>query len=73
MNKNLIACSSFVIALFFNADASLTVADWYEFLYGKNGNEKKQTFFDKPTDLINGQVLLSSGLAENHRFFGPAA
>ncbi|GHU14803.1 hypothetical protein FACS189449_11970 [Alphaproteobacteria bacterium] len=78
MNKTLIACSSFVIAMFFSADASLDVADWYTFLYGdkKDGNgaskpEPQLTYFDESTDLIKGQVLISSGLVKNHRFFGP--
>ncbi|GHU11349.1 hypothetical protein FACS189449_02630 [Alphaproteobacteria bacterium] len=73
MNKTLIACSSFVIALFFSADASLTVAGWYSFLCGDNAVPQSQpTHFNESTDLINGQVLLSSGLVKTHRFFGPA-
>ncbi|GHU19333.1 hypothetical protein FACS189472_08980 [Alphaproteobacteria bacterium] len=58
-------------ALFFNANASLTVADWYSFLYPGDG-QPRSTYFDKSTDLINGQVLLSSGLIETQRFCGPA-
>ncbi|GHU11347.1 hypothetical protein FACS189449_02620 [Alphaproteobacteria bacterium] len=73
MNKTLIAGSSFVIALFFSADASLTAADWYSFLYGDNAVPQSQpTHFNESTDLINGQILLSSGLVKTHRFFGPA-
>ncbi|GHT90559.1 hypothetical protein FACS1894122_01130 [Alphaproteobacteria bacterium] len=73
MNKALITCSSLVLTLFFSANASLTVADWYSFLYGDGDiPQQKPTYFDESTDLINGQVLLSSGLVKNHRFFGPA-